>query len=274
MSNKNASLKSGIRDNLLRETVHDFLEQEIKNGSALSIVSAYFTIYAYEKMQHSFNKIEELRFLFGDPDFVKRMDPNNTDKKAFDITDTGLELNQQLRQKPIAKACAQWIKEKVEIRSTRESNLIHGKMYHIANNGVDKAILGSSNFTVRGLGLSSNNSNIELNLEVDSDRDRTDLKAWFDELWNNDELVEDVKKKVLAKLKQIGQDHPPELIYYKTLYELFREEIETRKTNEQTLEDCTSVRHEDLGQVIRVPKRRGEKCYCSVVTTQRLCFSG
>ena len=237
MSNKNPSLKSGIRDNLLRETVHDFLEQEIKNGSALSIVSAYFTIYAYEKMQHSLNKIEELRFLFGDPDFVKRMDPNNTDQKAFDITDTGLQLNQQLRQKPIAKACAEWIKEKVEIRTTRESNLIHGKMYHITNNGVDKAILGSSNFTVRGLGLSSNNSNIELNLEVNSDRDRTDLKAWFDELWNNDELVEDVKKKVLAKLKQIGQDHPPELVYYKTLYELFREEIETRKTNEQTLED-------------------------------------
>ena len=237
MSNKNPPLKSGIRDNLLRETVHDFLQQEIKNGSELSIVSAYFTIYAYEKMQHSLNKIEELRFLFGDPDFVKRMDPNNTDTKAFDITDTGLQLNQQLRQKPIAKACAEWIKEKVEIRTTRESNLIHGKMYHITNNGIDKAILGSSNFTARGLGLSSNNSNIELNLEVNDNRDLTDLKAWFDELWNNDELVEDVKKKVLAKLKQIGRDHPPELVYYKTLYELFREEIETRKTNEQTLED-------------------------------------
>ena len=237
MSNKNTSLKSGIRDNLLRETVHDFLQQEIKNGSALSIVSAYFTIYAYEKMQHSLNKIEELRFLFGDPDFVKRMDPNNTETKAFDITDTGLALNQQLRQKPIAKACAEWIKEKVQIRTTRESNLIHGKMYHIANNGVDKAILGSSNFTVHGLGLSANNSNIELNLEVNDDRDRNDLKAWFDELWHNDKLVEDVKEKVIAKLEQIGQDHAPEHIYYKTLYELFREEIETRKTNEQTLED-------------------------------------
>ena len=237
MSDNTPSLKSGIRDNLLRGTVHDFLKREIQSGSALSIVSAYFTIYAYEKMQHPLNEIEELRFLFGDPDFVKHMDPNNTDKKAFDITDTGLALNQQLRQKPIARACAKWIKEKVEIRTTRESKLIHGKMYHINNNGVDKAILGSSNFTVRGLGLSSNSSNIELNLEVDSDRDRTDLKAWFDELWNNDELVDDVKDKVLAKLKQIGQDHPPELIYYKTLYELFREEIETRKTNEQTLED-------------------------------------
>ena len=238
MSDNNPSLKSGIRDNLLRGTVHDFLAREIQEGSALSIVSAYFTIYAYERMQHELHKIEKLRFLFGDPDFVKRMDPNNTDKKAFDITDKGLELNQQLRQKPIARACAEWIKEKVQIRTTRESKLIHGKMYHINNNGVDKAILGSSNFTVRGLGLSSNSSNIELNLEVDSDRDRTDLKRWFDELWNNDELVEDVKDKVLAKLKQIGQDHPPELIYYKTLYELFREEIETQKTNEQTLEDA------------------------------------
>ena len=238
MSDNNPSLKSGIRDNLLRSTVHEFLEQEIQDGSELSIVSAYFTIYAYEKMQHHLHKIDGLRFLFGDPDFVKRMDPNNRDKKAFDVTDEGLVLNQQLRQKPIAKACAEWIQEKnVEIRSTRESKLIHGKMYHINNKGVDRAILGSSNFTVRGLGLSSNSSNIELNLEVDSDRDRTDLKAWFDELWNNDELVEDVKDKVLAKLRQIGQDHPPELIYYKTLYELFREEIETRQMNEQTLED-------------------------------------
>ena len=237
MSNKNPSLKSGIRDNLLRETVHDFLQQEIKDGSELSIVSAYFTIYAYEKMQHSLNKIEELRFLFGDPDFVKRMDPNNTDTKAFDITDTGLQLNQQLRQKPIAEACAEWIKEKVEIRTTRESNLIHGKMYHIANNGVEKAIMGSSNFTMRGLGLTRDSNNIELNLEVDSNRDRQDLKAWFDEIWNDDKLVEDVKETVLATLGQIGKDHAPELIYYKTLYELFRDEIETRKTNDQTLED-------------------------------------
>ena len=237
MSNKNASLKSGIRDNLLRETVHDFLQQEIQNGSALSIVSAYFTIYAYEKMQHTLNKIEELRFLFGDPDFVKRMDPNNADQKAFDITDTGLALNQQLRQKPIAKACAKWIQEKVEIRTTRESNLIHGKMYHIANNSVEKAIMGSSNFTMRGLGLTQDSNNIELNLEVDSNRDRQDLKAWFDEIWNDDKLVEDVKEKVLATLGQIGKDHAPERIYYKTLYELFRDEIETRKTNDQTLED-------------------------------------
>ena len=36
---------------------------------------------------------------------------------------------------------------------------MHGKMYHIAHNGVEDAIMGSSNFTVRGLGLSPTGSN-------------------------------------------------------------------------------------------------------------------
>ena len=237
MSNHKLSLKSGIRDNLRRGTVHEFLAQEIKNGSTLSIVSAYFTIYAFEALQKPLNDIAELRFLFGEPNFINSLDPNNPEKKAFEIKDTGLELNKQLQQKPIAKACAEWIREKVEIRSTRKSNLLHGKMYHIATKGVEKAIIGSSNFTMRGFGLIQESSNIELNLEVDSDRDRRDLKAWFDELWDDDKLVVDVKAEVLATLEHIGKDHAPELIYYKTLYELFRDEIETRKNNEQRLED-------------------------------------
>ena len=75
MSNQNISLQSGIRDNLRRGTVYEFLEREIKNGSALSIVSAYFTIYAFEQLQKPLNEIEELRFLFGDPRFYQKPRP-------------------------------------------------------------------------------------------------------------------------------------------------------------------------------------------------------
>src|SRR5437667_12524865 len=39
---------SGIRDNHSRGLVGDFLRAKIKPGSRLSVVSAYFTIYAYE----------------------------------------------------------------------------------------------------------------------------------------------------------------------------------------------------------------------------------
>jgi SNF2 family DNA or RNA helicase len=212
---------SGIRDNHRRGTVGDFLRAKIQPGSSLSIVSAYFTIYAFEALKQELTTIEELRFLFGEPRFVRSLDPDRTDKKAFKIEDEGLQLENRLEQKRVARECADWIEEKVQIRSVKQVNLLHGKMYHIDHNGVEDAIMGSSNFTVRGLGLGSTGNNIELNLEVDSKRDRQDLKAWFDELWNDEALVEDVKDEVLQYLEQLYQNHCPQFIYYKTLFHIF-----------------------------------------------------
>lgn len=213
--------KTRIRDNHKRGTVGNFLKTNIENGSSLSGVSAYFTVNAYYALKGSLDKIAGLRFLFGEPNFINSIDPEKTDEKIFKIVDDSLKLHNQLQQRPIAKACASWIKEKVEIKSTRQSNLLHGKMYHIAKNDVEKAIMGSSNFTVRGLGLSPPHDNIELNLEVEDDQDRRDLKAWFDDVWNDDERVEDVKDDVLSYLKQLYRNHAPEFIYYKTLFHLF-----------------------------------------------------
>jgi hypothetical protein len=120
--------------------------------------------------------------------------------------------------------CAEWILQKVEVRSVKRPGFLHGKMYHIDNAGVQDAILGSSNFTVSGLGLGSGaRNNIELNLEVDSRRDSADLVEWFNELWDNPESVEDVKSEVLAYLEQMYENHSPEFIYFKTLYHIFED---------------------------------------------------
>ena len=192
---------SGIRDNYRRGSVGDFLKNKIKGGSTLSVVSAYFTIYAFEALKDHLTSIERLNFLFGEPRFIKSLDPDKTDKKAFRIEDDELELAIRLEQKRIAAECAQWIEDKVQIKSVKRSNLLHGKMYHIAHNEIEDAIMGSSNFTVRGLGLSPTGNNIELNLEVDSNRDRRDLKAWFDELWNDANLVEDVVEEFYRNAK-------------------------------------------------------------------------
>lgn len=179
---------SGIRDNHTRGRVADFLKDKIADGSSLSVVSAYFTIYAYEALADRLDQIDQLKFLFGEPRFISTLDPEKTDKKSFNIEDEGLELVNRLQQKEIAKRCAAWIAEKAEIRSVKQSNLLHGKLYHIDDGRREHAILGSSNFTRRGLGL-SDVPNIELNMIVDSDRDRADLKEWFDEVWADDKLV-------------------------------------------------------------------------------------
>lgn len=222
MSQHDTSLpKSAIRDNRHRGTVGDFLKAKVEANSTLSIVSAYFTIYAFDALKQQLLGIKSLKFLFGEPRFIKSLDPSKTDKKAFQIEDEGLQLQNRLEQKRVAKECAEWIEKKVQIRSVKQSNLLHGKMYHIAHNGTENAIMGSSNFTVRGLGLGTKYNNIELNLEVDSKRDTRDLKAWFDELWNDAELIEDVKQDVLLYLEQLYQNNTPEFIYYKTLFHIF-----------------------------------------------------
>jgi hypothetical protein len=164
---------SSIRDNRGRGSVGQFLIENIKNDSDLSIVSAYFTIYAYSQLKAQLNSIRELKFLFGEPTFIKSLDPNKTNKRDFRIEDDKLiiPIESRLSQKSIAKDCADWIKLKVEIKSMVKPNFLHGKMYHITHqSGVEKAILGSSNFTVNGLGMGGS-PNIELNLVVDIDRD-------------------------------------------------------------------------------------------------------
>src|SRR5690349_12861821 len=103
---------SGLRDNYSRGNVADFLRTKIRVGSQLSVVSAYFTIYAYDALKAYLDRIDHLDFLFGEPSFVSRLDPNKTQKKSFIIDADGLELSNKLQQKRVARECAEWIQSK------------------------------------------------------------------------------------------------------------------------------------------------------------------
>jgi hypothetical protein len=226
---------SGIRDNHYCGSVGDFLKPYIQDKSRLSVVSAYFTIYAYEALKNWLDRIEHMNFLFGEPTFVKSLDPGKTETKAFVISQDGLNLANALQQKRVARECADWIRKKVDIKSVCQTNFLHGKLYHVENDGKDIAILGSSNFTPRGLGLQDSGSNIELNLIVQHENDRGELKDWFDRLWADPNLVADVKDEVLLYLEQVYQNQSPEFIYYKTLYQIFEKFLGDARRSDEDL---------------------------------------
>lgn len=87
------TLKSSIRDNQGRGKVGDFLKEKIKNGSKLSFVFAYFTIYAYEQLKEKLQNIAHLNFLYGEPRFVKTIDQDKTDTKSFSGSEIVLRKN-------------------------------------------------------------------------------------------------------------------------------------------------------------------------------------
>ncbi len=260
----------GIKDNHSRGRVADFLAAKIIEGSRLSVVSAYFTIYAYEALRKELDGVESLNFLFGEPRFLQSLDPEKTDKKSFKIEDEGLELANRLQQKEVARRCSEWISKKVEIRSVREANLLHGKLYHIDDGRREHALMGSSNFTRRGLGLSAT-PNIELNMVVDSDRDRTDLKAWFDELWHDTSLVEDVKAKVLEYLAQLYVDHSPEFIYFKTLFHVFEDYLSGQQEQAQFF-DATTITESEIWKTLFDFQKDGVKGAIQKINTHNGCI--
>ena len=225
-----------IVDNRTRR-VGEVLQAEIAPASELAFVSAYFTIYAFQALRDTLEAAGHTRFLYGDPQGVGTVDPANDETKAFRLTDDGgIELKSVLAQKALAKACAAWIERQVDIRTIAEANFLHGKLYHVARpDGTSAALLGSSNFTRRGLGL-SRVPNIELNTSIGNADERDALHEWFNTLWDDDKLTRDAKQEVLAALARLGAAYAPEFVYYKTLYHIFEERLAERGEREGLLQ--------------------------------------
>ncbi|TGQ04546.1 ATP-dependent helicase [Mesorhizobium sp. M2E.F.Ca.ET.219.01.1.1] len=227
--------RSGIRDNRGRGEVHEFITERAVPDSRLSVVSAYFTTFAYDRLRTTLDSVGQMRFLFGEPRFLKDADNAGLVPPAFSFDESGLHLTEQIRQRAAASRCAQWIRDRVEIRSVKRSGLLHGKLIHIDDGRRPHAVLGSSNFTINGLGL-SDSANIELNLIVDSDRDREDLLAWFDELWSDTGLTEDVREEVLRALEASYAHAAPQLVYFKTLLHLFGDFLTNQAAEEALIQ--------------------------------------
>ena len=227
---------SAIVDNRTRQ-VGNFLRERIEDGAVLSVVSAYFTIYAWEALRDELERVGSMRFLYGEPRGVGAMDPVEDDGKAFRLTeDGGIELKRVLKQKPLARTCAEWIGKCVSIRTVAQANFLHGKFYHVERaDGDTAALVGSSNLTHRGLGYGAA-PNIELNLEVRNRGDRESLLQWFDELWADETLARDAKQEVLNALSRLGKDYAPEFVYYKTLFHVFENRLKERDKHDKSFE--------------------------------------
>ena len=225
-----------ILDSRTRRLV-DYLRRHLPASHVFRIVSAYFSVYGYEALQDALNQVDDVRFLFGDPASVGELDPGKQELQSFTLTEGGLSPNRVLQQKHLAQACAEWVAgSNVSIRSIGKTNFLHGKMYLAEAADRQTSVVGSSNFTRNGLGCGSG-ANLEINLATTDKATHAELRAWFDDLWADEKMTRNVKQDVLDVLNRLGKEHAPEIIYYKTLYELFKADIEARRDGERQLAD-------------------------------------
>ena len=114
------------------EILKDNLIANIKEGSKVSIAASCFSMYAFNELAEQLKNIDELRFIFTSPSFVK-VEKKNAGLVNKNVEDDiyGSTFETQFRniltQKAIARECAEWIKsEKVSFRSIVSSEPISG----------------------------------------------------------------------------------------------------------------------------------------------------
>lgn len=216
--------------NNMTKVVKDDLTKKIKTGSKVSIAAACFSIYAYQALKSELDKCDEFRFIFTYPTFVAEKTPKerrefyiprlNREKSLYG-TEFEVRLRNELKQKAVAKECADWIRRKASFRTntTREGM----NNFLVVENPDDiYTYMPMNSFTTVDLGCERGNniSNMVTRFENPASKEFMNL---FESVWNDKEKLTDVTNDVIEMISTVYQENSPELIYFMTLYNIFNE---------------------------------------------------
>lgn len=205
----------------------DDLAVELHKGSKVSIAAAFFSIYAYQELKTQLESIDELRFIFTSPTFLKEKNskasrefyiPRLNRERSIYGTEFEVKLRNELTQKAIAKECATWIRKKVAFKSNMTNEQMPGFI-----NVDDNTYASINGFTTVDLGCErGNNLYYPITKTSDVENSRFYLKK-FEELWNDGKRMQDVTEEVISNISCAYKENAPDYIYFFMLYNIFSE---------------------------------------------------
>ncbi len=217
-----------VIDNI-NNILKDDLATTIKPNSKVTIASACFSIYAYKELKKQLESIDELRFIFTSPAFVKERTPKTqrefyiprlSREKSLYGTEYEIKLRNELTQRSIAKECAEWIKRKVKFKS----NITNEQMSGFINVESDDTYtyLPVNGFTTTDIGCEKGNTLNNIVTRFETPQSQTFLKT-FDTIWNDKTKLQDVTEQIIESISTVYKENSGEFIYFITLYNIFNE---------------------------------------------------
>ena len=224
-------------DTAKRGAIAEFIKEKVVEGATLYLPSSIFTIYAFNELKDVIKKSNKVKFLFNKPTFIKKIKTDEKNVKEFkldmanrekNVSEFNLEITMKNRldQNSIANQCYILLEDKMEVRSVAENHFFNSNAVLIDNVTGDNYLIQSTNFdfSMAGLGYTEHqtfNFAIALNEQTIIDN----YKELFDNVWNSNESVEDVKEELLKYISNLYKENSPELAYYITLYNLFNDKL-------------------------------------------------
>ena len=212
------------------KVVKDDLVKKIQSGSKVSVAAACFSIYAYQALKRELEHCDEFRFIFTSPTFIAEKTPKerrefyiprlNREKGLYG-TEFEVRLRNELKQKAVAKECAEWMRKKTTFRSNKTWEGMNN--FLVVENPEDTYTYMPVNFfTTVDLGCERghNISNMVTRFENPASKEFLHL---FNTIWDDKEKLTDVTSVVIDMISTVYQENAPELIYFMTLYHIFSE---------------------------------------------------
>ena len=227
-----------IFDNI-NDIVRDDMISTINKGSKLSIAAACFSIYAYEELKKQLESIDECRFIFTAPTFIK--EKTEKQKREFYIprlnrenslygTEFELKLRNEMNQKAIAKECADWIKRKATFKSNITGENMTG-FVNVTNSNSATTYMPINGFTTVDIGCERGNNTYNMVNRFESPFADSYINL-FESLWNDNNKLQDVTDIVIENMTSVYNENSPESIYFLILYHVFSEFLNDISTDE------------------------------------------
>jgi hypothetical protein len=231
-----------IIDNV-NELLGNDLKSELGKDSKLRIAASTFSIFAFEALRKELEQVDELQFIFTSPTFVKAEATDHLPKarREFFIprgrngestlygSDFEIRLRNKLTQRAIARECADWVRRKVRFRSNKTG----APMQQFAIVDDRAAYIPLHGFTSADLGYERGNAVSNMVTKVDDAPMTGQYVQLFDQIWHNQDQLNDVTEAVYDHIASVYAENSPERIYFLILYNLFAEFLE--EVNEDVL---------------------------------------
>lgn len=227
-------MNSGFIDNKTA-LVKDDLVRTIHAGDRISVASSLFSMYAYRELREQLENIDAFRLIFTSKSFTSEKTPK--EQREFYIprlqreqglygTELEIKLRNELTQKAIAVACAEWIKRKGARFMSFESDAKIPSFLVTDGVGGAQGYMPFEEFSTTQLGVSNAATPSYSSFVMKQDENQArGLLGMFDQAWDSGEL-QDVTQTVLDNIEQMYRENPPELVYYMALYRIFSEFLE------------------------------------------------
>lgn len=227
-----------IFDNI-NDIVRDDMISTINKGSKISIAAACFSIYAYKELKVQLEQIDECRFIFTAPTFIK--EKTEKQKREFYIprlnrenslygTEFELKLRNEMNQKAIAKECADWIKRKATFKSNITGENMTG-FINVTNSNSATTYMPINGFTTVDIGCERGNNTYNMINRFESPFADSYINL-FESLWNDKNKLQDVTDMVIDNMTSVYNENSPEAIYFLILYHVFSEFLNDISTDE------------------------------------------